>query len=55
MKFINYLQGISGVGIFPLVSLITFVVFFSAVVVFALNRSKGYINHMKNIPFNKED
>jgi hypothetical protein len=31
MKFINYLQSISGVGIFPLISLLLFFVFFAAV------------------------
>ena len=56
MKFINYLQSIAGVGIFPMISLIMFFIFFSVLLVWALRVNKEYITDMKNIPLdnNKE-
>lgn len=55
MKFINYLEGITGVGIFPLASLIIFFVFFTALSLWAFRADKSYINKMKQMPFaNKE-
>ena len=51
MKFINYLQSIEGVGIFPLISLLIFFIFFSLLVVWALKVKDEHINEMKNIPF----
>jgi hypothetical protein len=51
MKFINYLQSITGVGIYPLISLLIFFVFFSALSIWALKADKGYINLMKKLPF----
>jgi len=51
MKFIHYLETITGVGIFPLVSLSIFFVFFSAMAVWALKADKTYITFLKSIPF----
>lgn len=51
MKFINYLEGITGVGIYPLTSLIVFFVFFTALSVWAFRADKTYINTMKRLPF----
>lgn len=51
MKFINYLESITGVGIFPLTSLVIFFVFFTALSVWAFKADKGYITRMKQIPF----
>lgn len=51
MKFINYLQSITGVGIFPLVSLLIFFVFFTVLTVWALKVDKKYISLMKKLPF----
>ena len=50
MKFINYLQSIAGVGIFPMLSLIIFFTFFIVLVIWALRVNKEYITDMKNIP-----
>ena len=33
MKFINYLEGIAGVGIFPMISLLIFFVFFIVLII----------------------
>ncbi len=51
MKFINYLQSITGVGIYPLISLLIFFVFFTALSVWALKADKSYISFMKKLPF----
>jgi cytochrome c oxidase cbb3-type subunit 3 len=51
MKFINYLETITGVSIYPLTSLLIFFVFFSALTIWVLRADKGYINKMKQLPF----
>jgi cytochrome c oxidase cbb3-type subunit 3 len=50
MKFINYLETITGIGIYPLTSLILFTGFFTAVTFWALYIDNGIIDRMKNIP-----
>jgi len=50
MKFINYLESITGVGIYPLISLLIFFFFFVAVTVYVIRANKFYINRLKNIP-----
>ena len=50
MKFINYLQSIAGVGVFPMIGLTIFFVFFVVLVIWALRVNKEYITDMKNIP-----
>jgi cbb3-type cytochrome oxidase subunit 3 len=51
MKFINYLQNIAGVGIFPLISLLLFFIFFLALGIWALRVNKDYIAELERIPF----
>ncbi len=51
MKFINYLERITGVGIYPLVSLLIFFAFFSALLYWVFKADKKYIREMKYIPF----
>jgi cytochrome c oxidase cbb3-type subunit 3 len=51
MKFIHYLETITGVGIYPLTSLTVFFVFFVLVATWALKADKSYIASMKTIPF----
>lgn len=50
MKFINYLQSISGISIFPLISLIIFVAFFAGLFVYLFYARKEHIDELKNIP-----
>ncbi len=50
MKFINYLETIAGVSIYPLVSLIMFFVFFAVVTFYVIKADKHYIDRAKNIP-----
>lgn len=54
MKFINYLEGITGVGIYPLTSLLVFFIFFTALTIWVFRADKKYINAMKHIPFSNE-
>jgi cytochrome c oxidase cbb3-type subunit 3 len=54
MKFINYLESIAGVSIYPLVSLIMFFVFFAAVTFYVIKVDKNYIERAKNIPLEKD-
>ncbi len=51
MKFIHYLETITGVGIYPLSSLFIFFIFFTAMTTWVLKADKKYITGMKNIPF----
>ena len=51
MKFINYLESITGVGIYPLASLLIFFVFFTGLSIWAFKANKSYITLMKQLPF----
>ena len=51
MKFINYLQRITGVGIYPFISLMIFFLFFTVLLIWVFKADKKYINMMKRIPF----
>jgi cytochrome c oxidase cbb3-type subunit 3 len=53
MKFINYLEKITGVGIYPLTSLMIFFIFFVALTVWVIKADKEYISKMKQLPFNE--
>jgi hypothetical protein len=53
MKFINYLESIAGISIFPLVSLIIFFSFFVILTVWAFKVKEEHIVEMKNIPLEK--
>ncbi|HNG72788.1 MAG: CcoQ/FixQ family Cbb3-type cytochrome c oxidase assembly chaperone [Chitinophagales bacterium] len=54
MKFINYLEGITGVSVFPMTSLLLFVIFFIGVMVWVMRADTGFINHMRNIPLEND-
>jgi hypothetical protein len=54
MKFINYLESITGVSVYPLTSLLLFVSFFIIVTLWVIRADNGFINHMKNIPLDKD-
>lgn len=53
MKFIHYLETITGVGIFPLSSLAIFFLFFTVVATWSCKADKKYIASLKNIPFSE--
>lgn len=54
MKFINYLTSISGISIYPLISLVIFTVVFSVVLYKTFSESKQSIAEQKNIPLDDQ-
>jgi len=50
MKFINYIEKVSGVDIYGLVSLLIFVVFFTAMLTWVFRADKKKIKEMSEIP-----
>lgn len=50
MKFINYLESITGVSVYPLASLLIFTIFFAAAAFWAFKADKGMIDHIRHIP-----
>jgi cytochrome c oxidase cbb3-type subunit 4 len=54
MKFINYLESITGISIYPMISLLVFFIFFTLLVLYAWKADKGYILTLKNIPLDKK-
>ena len=52
MNFINYLETISGVSIYPMISLMIFFIFFIALGIYVIKMPKGYIDEVRNIPIN---
>lgn len=53
MKFKNYLETISGIEIYPLISLIIFVLFFVLVSFWVIKMKKNDVAEFENIPFNE--
>lgn len=50
MKFINYLESIAGIAIYPMISLLIFFIFFFALIVYLIREDKEHITALKNIP-----
>ena len=55
MKFINYLETITGVGIYPLTSLLVFFLFFTALTIWVFRADKKYLNTMKHLPLSNNE
>jgi cytochrome c oxidase cbb3-type subunit IV len=55
MKFINYLESITGIGVYPLISLVIFFGFFAAVTLFVIKGRKEYFEYLRNIPINNQN
>ncbi|MBP7822130.1 MAG: hypothetical protein KA010_04355 [Saprospiraceae bacterium] len=51
MKFSTYLEKITGVSIYPIISLVMFVVFFLVVTFWVYHWDKNEIKRIENIPF----
>ncbi|GGB81711.1 cbb3-type cytochrome c oxidase N-terminal domain-containing protein [Dyadobacter sediminis] len=52
MKFRNYLETISGISIYPLISLIIFFLFFVSLLVFVLRMDKKTLKKLESMPLN---
>lgn len=55
MKFINYLEKIAGVSIYPIISLILFTVVFILVVIYAMRTSDETVKEMENLPLDNDN
>lgn len=55
MKFIHYLETITGVGIYPLTSLTIFFLFFTGMTIWSVKADKKYIQALKHIPFPEDN
>jgi len=53
MKFIHYLKSISGIGIYPMISLFIFFTFFALLLVYVFKTDKKEWNKIKNIPLDR--
>jgi hypothetical protein len=53
MEFIHYVEKITGVSIYGLISFLLFGSFFIIVSIWALRADKKMINEIKNIPLDK--
>ena len=49
------LQSIEGVSVYPIISLIVFVLFFAVILVWMLKVDKKYIKKMESLPFENEE
>jgi len=53
MKFRNYLESISGVSIYPVITLLIFFIFFTVLFVWVYrSRSKPHLNAIGQLPLN---
>ncbi len=55
MKFVNYLERITGVGVYPMISLIVFTVFFILVVIYAFRTPDETVKEMENLPLDNDN
>ena len=54
MKFINYLEKITGVDVFGMTSFLIFFTFFIVMTIWAMSADKKLINEMSELPLNNE-
>ena len=54
MKFINYLESITGIGTYPLISMILFVAFFGLVTFYVIKGDKKHFETLRNLPINEK-
>lgn len=48
----DILSSIENIEIYPIISLLIFVIFFIGMFIWVIRVDKKYINHMKEMPFN---
>lgn len=53
--FNNYLESIEGVGIYPIISLLVFFMFFVVMIVWLMRVDKSYIKKMSSMPLDNEE
>ncbi|HWV65795.1 CcoQ/FixQ family Cbb3-type cytochrome c oxidase assembly chaperone [Chitinophaga sp.] len=55
MKFINYLESIAGISVYPMASLLLFTTFFVAASLWAFKADKKMVDHISRIPLENDD
>lgn len=55
MKFKNYLESITGIGVYPLISLLIFIVFFCLVTLYVLKGNKKHFDKLSHLPINEKE
>lgn len=55
MKFINYLQSITGVGIYPVISFLIFFTFFLLVALYLHKMGKKHFDEPANLPIDTNE
>ncbi|MCW3462470.1 CcoQ/FixQ family Cbb3-type cytochrome c oxidase assembly chaperone [Chitinophaga nivalis] len=55
MKFINYLQSIAGISIYPMASLLIFSGFFLIAAWWAFKADKNMVDHISRIPLDNDE
>jgi len=55
MKFINYLQSITGVGIYPLISFLIFFTFFILVSIYLIKMGKSHFDEPASLPIDTNE
>ncbi len=53
--FKEVLQSIEGIGIYPVISMIVFVLFFVIVIIWYFKADKKYLNKMRNLPLDNDE
>ncbi len=53
--FKHYFEQIQGIELWPIISLIIFFLFFIVIVVRVIRTDRGYIQHMKDLPFEEDE
>ncbi len=51
----EYLQSIDGVSIYPIISLIVFILFFAIIIVWLFKVDNNYLKKMEKLPFEEEE
>ncbi|MEE9431944.1 MAG: cbb3-type cytochrome c oxidase subunit 3 [Melioribacteraceae bacterium] len=55
MKFSNYLSSIENVSIYPIITIILFMLVFVGAVLWIVTRDKEYISEMESVPLDNEN
>ncbi len=53
--FKEVLESIEGIGIYPIISMIVFLIFFTAIIIWYFKADRKYLNKMKNLPLDNNE
>lgn len=56
LKFVKgHMESIDGIEVYPIISLLIFFIFFALLFIWVFTAKKNYIEHVSNIPLEKEE